>query len=223
VKDTKADVFLILDCCHAASAVESLLEDQNNIAELLVASSIEGKAPLRDQHSLTHKLVQILGIPDFYLKAFETRFLYTRLVNYQKQRTIFLGDFEDCPGETPLSFPIVSRREGNRSILFYRILEAEDDQSSDTDSATATVAPTALLATPHGAGKRLVVENEVLEARFWLQLLQVPLHRWKTVIIHRAQRAIIHQKDQQIKHRPRTKPGVESFRTSLLSPPEVTL
>jgi hypothetical protein len=200
VKDTKADVFLILDCCHAASAVESLLEDQNNIAELLVASSIEGKAPLRDQHSLTHKLVQILGIPDFYLKAFETRFLYTRLVNYQKQRTIFLGDFEDCPGETPLSFPIVSRREGNRSILFYRILEAEDDQSSDTDSATATVAPTALLATPHGAGKRLVVENEVLEARFWLQLLQVPLHRWKTVIIHRAQRAIIHQKDQQIKH-----------------------
>jgi hypothetical protein len=200
VKDTKADVFLILDCCHAASAVESLLEDQNNIAELLVASSIEGKAPLRDQHSLTHKLVQILGIPDFYLKAFETRFLYTRLVNYQKQRTIFLGDFEDCPGETPLSFPIVSRREGNRSILFHRILEAEDDQSSDTDSATATVAPTALFATPHGAGKRLVVENEVLEARFWLQLLQVPLHRWKTVIIHRAQRAIIHQKDQQIKH-----------------------
>jgi hypothetical protein len=94
----------------------------------------------------------------------------------------------------------VSRREGNRSILFHRILEAEDDQSSDTDSATATVAPTALLATPHGAGKRLVVENEVLEARFWLQLLQVPLHRWKTVIIHRAQRAIIHQKDQQIKH-----------------------
>jgi hypothetical protein len=74
VKDTKADVFLILDCCHAASAVESLLEDQNNIAELLVASSIEGKAPLRDQHSLTHKLVQILGIPDFYLKAFETSF-----------------------------------------------------------------------------------------------------------------------------------------------------
>jgi hypothetical protein len=57
VKDTKADVFLILDCCHAASAVEDLLEDQNNVAELLVASSIEGKAPLRDEHSLTHKLV----------------------------------------------------------------------------------------------------------------------------------------------------------------------
>jgi hypothetical protein len=75
-----------------------------------------------------------------------------------------VGDEEDQLGVTPLRFPIVSCSEGNREIVLHRILEVEEDQSSDMDPEPATVTPSAPLKTCGQIDNVQVLNNDVVKS-----------------------------------------------------------
>ncbi|KID66892.1 uncharacterized protein G6M90_00g070620 [Metarhizium brunneum] len=140
LKGSKADTLIILDCCHAASAIESIYCDQDNVVELLAACSIEGKAPLRDNYSLTSKLTDLLKSKDLFTAGFGTSYLYNRLVHYQKIKgQVCLGDGEDERGVSPLRLVLLSRREQVRDLhICRRIVPDSDDEEADPEITDAT-------------------------------------------------------------------------------------
>lgn len=140
MKDTSADILIILDCCHSASAIEPVYADQSNVVELLVACSIEGKAPLREKHSLTFKLTELLREKKFWESGFSISYLYSHLVHFQKLRGQVSFDDQDERGITPLRFPILSRREESRSIHIHRRIPPDsEEEESEADSSGSAV------------------------------------------------------------------------------------
>lgn len=110
------------------------------MVELLVACSIEGKAPLREEHSLTHKLTTLLRRQELWESGFHISFLYNRLVHYQKVRgQVYLGD-ENERGVTPLRLSILSRREESRSICISRRKSPDsEEEEGEADTAGSAV------------------------------------------------------------------------------------
>ncbi|KID97184.1 Peptidase C14, caspase catalytic, partial [Metarhizium majus ARSEF 297] len=140
LKGSKADTLIILDCCHSASAIESIYCDQDNVVELLTACRIEEKAPLRDNYSLTSKLTDLLQSKDLFTSGFGTSYLYNRLVHYQKIKgQVCLGDSEDEKGVMPLRLVLLSRREQVRDLhICRRIVPDSDDEEDDPEITDAT-------------------------------------------------------------------------------------
>lgn len=140
LKGSKADTLIILDCCHSASAIESIYCGQDNVVELLTACSIEGKAPLRGNHSLTSKLTDLLQSKELFTSGFDTSYLYNRLVHYQKLKgQVYLGDDEDEKGVTPLRIVLLSRREQFRNLhICRRITPDSEDEEDDAEINGAT-------------------------------------------------------------------------------------
>ncbi|KAI0444182.1 putative subtilisin [Xylaria telfairii] len=124
LKRSKADFFIILDCCYAASAIELHHEVGNNAIDILLASGIEGKAPLRSNYSLTWKLS--VALDKLHREPFRTWFLHRELVLYQKSTASFsqieeVGEGYDAEtGTTPILFQILSKPTRNREIILHQ-------------------------------------------------------------------------------------------------------
>ncbi|KAI0192357.1 hypothetical protein EV127DRAFT_406884 [Xylaria flabelliformis] len=125
LKNSKADFFIILDCCYAASATELHHEFGKNTIDILFASSIEDKTPLCENYSLTWKLSAALE--KLWQHRFGTWFLYRELLLYQKWTAIFSqpeevgeGNIDLEIGTTPILCPILSNRTRNHDILIHR-------------------------------------------------------------------------------------------------------
>ncbi|KAL7958637.1 putative subtilisin [Trichoderma compactum] len=140
----KADILIILDCCHSASAVKRVCPDQDNVVYLLTACSIEGKAPLRDGYSLTHKLSTVLGRKEFLKEPFALEVAYSYLIEHQSNAIRIGGDSEI--GITPLFFPIVSKRGTSRQI-FIHVLEEDISDEEEEEAAEKVGIRAAITAT----------------------------------------------------------------------------
>ncbi|KAF4628967.1 hypothetical protein G7Y89_g9181 [Cudoniella acicularis] len=133
---SKADILIILDCCHSASAIEPDYESRENAVDILVASSIDGKAPLREEYSLTHKLTAVLQSPDLYVKGFSTWFLHKRLVRHQNisvQSNLMKSRKDAELGATPLLFPFEPKRKENPFIFLKPLKGNESDEGDEGD------------------------------------------------------------------------------------------
>jgi hypothetical protein len=124
LKRSKADFFIILDCCYAASATELYVGNGDNAIDILFASSIEGTAPLLDGYSLTAKLSAVFS--ELCNQCFSTWWLHRQLLQYQKSRAIFPdtdqveeGDELEI-GTTPILCHILSEPTRNRDIVIHR-------------------------------------------------------------------------------------------------------
>ncbi|KID88985.1 Peptidase S8/S53, subtilisin/kexin/sedolisin [Metarhizium guizhouense ARSEF 977] len=138
LKGSKADTLIILDCCHSASAIESIYCGQDNVVELLTACSIEGKAPLRGNHSLTSKLTDLLQSKELFTSGFDTSYLYNRLVHYQKLKgQVYLGDDEDEKGQLVLRRSAYEDEEDDAEITGVTGRESEPGKQDSQESGEA--------------------------------------------------------------------------------------
>jgi hypothetical protein len=136
--DSKADILIILDCCHSASVIGSDYYTGDNAVDFLLASSIEGKAPLRDKYSLTCKLVTALKSPDIWKGGFHVWFLYITLLQIQNQLgrldLLEFGGDAEC-GTTPILIHWISDQEKNRDIFIHRLKGEEEDEGGEDDQS----------------------------------------------------------------------------------------
>ncbi|KLU90664.1 hypothetical protein MAPG_10516 [Magnaporthiopsis poae ATCC 64411] len=147
VTTSKADILFILDCCHAASAIEGCVATGNKVVDIFLASSIEGKAPLRDEYSLTSKLTNLLKSRALSKRGFHTWFLQKRLVLYQiaKGRLDSLEADDNAElGTTPFWFHDASDSQSDRHILIHRLdrRDGSDDDDGDDESDSKSIITT---------------------------------------------------------------------------------
>ncbi|RDW58854.1 hypothetical protein BP6252_13330 [Coleophoma cylindrospora] len=133
VTGAKADILIILDCCHAGAAFQLEQGQQDNAVELLPACGIEDRAFV-GEHSLTNRLIRILKSPTLYQKAFPTYELQRQLAYLQKSLGIVhLIDGKSNPwGRSAHLITLIPRYDGKGISIHRVVLPDSDDEEEQT-------------------------------------------------------------------------------------------